>query len=81
MRSLSQRENSLTNAISKKSRYQDFVGVVASVWLERERGKHLQGKGSSDIINKYARKGELDILKALPIPTPIGYQAEGAFYL
>lgn len=67
--------------LAHRSRYQDFVGVVASIWLERERGRYLQGKGSEHIGNKYARKGELEILRALPNPEPIGYLVEGKFIL
>lgn len=66
--------------LAHKSRYPDFVGIVASIWLEREKGKYLQGVGSNYITNKYVRKGELDILKALPNPTPNGYLAEGKFH-
>ncbi len=65
--------------LAHRSRYQDFVGVVASIWLERERGQYLQGKGSEHISNKYARKGELEILRTLPNPEPIGYLIEGKF--
>lgn len=67
--------------LAHKSRYPYFVGVVASIWLEREKGKYFQGVGSEHITNKYARKGEMEILKKLPNPTPNGFIAEGKFYL
>ncbi len=63
-----------------KSRYSEFVSIVASIYLERKDGKWLQGRGSDYINKTYTRKGDLEILKAIPDPTPNGFLAEGKFY-
>lgn len=67
--------------LAKRQHYQKFVGVVCSAWLERDSGKYLQGKGNHHLIDKYARKGELEHLKLLPNPIPQGFNPEGRFHM
>lgn len=72
---------STASPLAKRQHYPKFVGVVCSAWLERDTGNYLQGNGQSHIIEKYARRGELDILKKIPNPEPLGYQAQGRFHM
>jgi hypothetical protein len=78
----SYRESFKTAApLAKRSRYKEFVGVVCSVWLERDKGRYLQGHGNRYIHERYTRKGELVILKAIPDPVPNGFEIEGPFHM
>lgn len=67
--------------LANKSHYRKFVGVAASCWLERLTGKYIQGKNRRGIFDIYTRKGELEILKELPIQKPKGYEISGRFHL
>lgn len=72
---------STSRPLAKKQHYPKFVGVVCSAWLERKRGKYLQGKGNDYLFDKYTRSGELEHLKQLPNPVPLGYEPEGNFHM
>lgn len=72
---------SCSSPLAKRQHYPKFVGVVCSAWLERQEGKYLQGEGSHSLIEKYTRKGELEYLKQLPNPAPLGYESEGRFHM
>lgn len=67
--------------LAKRSHYRKFVGVVCCAWLERDKGKYLQGIGNNHIFEKYTRKGELAELKNMPNPIPQGFIVEGPFHL
>jgi len=69
-----------TKPLADKNHYRKFVGVVASCWLERKNGNHIQGKDGKQIFDIYTRKGELEILKELPTQKPKGYEISGRFY-
>lgn len=76
-----QRENfRFSEPLANKNHYRKFVGVVASCCLERKISKHIQGKNREHINVDYSRKGELDILKELPIQKPKGYEISGKIY-
>lgn len=76
------RENFKTSApLAKRQHYPKFVGIVVSGWLEREQGKYLQGRGADFLPEKYARRGALAEIEALPDPVPLGYAAEGRKHL
>jgi hypothetical protein len=76
------RERFQTSApLAKRQHYPKFVGVTVSGWLERKNGPHLQGKGSEGLFDIYTRRGEMPALEALPAPEPLGFGAEGKFYL
>lgn len=70
-----------TKPLADKRHYRKFVGVVASCWLERMSGKHLQGINRESIFDIYTRKGEKEELEKLPTQRPIGYKREGKFYI
>lgn len=67
--------------LAKRLHYPKFVGVVCSTWLERKDGKYLQGEGNRSIFECYTRKGELQFLKNMPNPQPLGYAPEGRFHM
>lgn len=76
----SSRENfTLEKPLAKKQHYKKFVGVVASAWLERRDGKHLQGKKNRAIFEVYTRRGEKEELETILDPKPKGFKAEGKF--
>ena len=76
------REEFLTaSPLAKSAAYPKFVGVVASAWLERKKGKYLQGKGRNHLFEIYVRRGEKGVLDAIPNPVPHGFQAEGRFHI
>lgn len=68
---------SSTAPLARKELYKNFVGVVASAWLERREGAWLQGHGNQHLMNLYTRKGEMKHLKELPSVKPNGYSHEG----
>lgn len=72
---------STPSPLAKRQHYPKFVGVVCSAWLERDKGKYLQGKGSHHLIEKYTRKNELGNLKQIPNPIPNGFEPEGRFHM
>lgn len=72
---------STPSPLAKRQHYPKFVGVVCSAWLERDKGKYLQGKGNDHLIEIYTRKNELGYLKRLPNPSPRGFEAEGRFHM
>jgi hypothetical protein len=67
--------------LAKRQHFPKFVGVVVSCWLEREKGKYLQGREGDFLPDRYARRGALAELEALPDPIPNGYAAEGRKHL
>lgn len=71
---------STASPLAKRQHYRKFVGVVCSAWLERDKGKYLQGVEDDHVTNKYARKGELQELKKIPNPLPHGFKPEGPFH-
>jgi hypothetical protein len=76
------RENFVTGRpLAKKLHYPKFVGATVSGWLERKTNKHLQGNGHDRLFDVYTRRGEKEILAALPDPVPNGFEAEGKFFL
>ncbi len=76
------RESFSTSApLAKRSKYPQFVGAVASGWLERKEGKWLQGKGFHGIFDAYVRRDARLTLGAMKDPVPEGYEAEGRFIL
>lgn len=78
----SYRENfNLSKSLANKSHYRKFVGVTASCWLERMTGKYIQGKNRRGLFDIYTRKGELEILKELPLQKPKGYDISGHFHI
>ncbi len=70
----------LSKPLANRSHYRKFVGVVASCWLERKKGKYIQGTNERCIFDIYTRKGELKSLKELPILKPKGYKVSGSFH-
>lgn len=77
----SQREQFHTSApLAKTQHYPKFVGVVVSGWIERRTAKHIQGVGAKGFFDVYTRRGEKEVLDALPIPTPQGFKAEGPMF-
>lgn len=66
---------------ANKKHYPKFVGVVCSAWLERDKGKYLQGSGNDHLLERYTRKEELEQLKRLPNPVPLGFEPEGRFHM
>lgn len=81
--------NSLGNAresfsgsrpLAKSTHYPKFVGATVSAWLERQTGKHLQGKGKQGLFDTYLRRGMKETLHSLPTPKPNGYAVEGKFF-
>lgn len=76
------RERFMTaSPLAKRAQYPKFVGVVCSAWLERDSGKYLQGHGNDHLFDMYTRRGELDLLRRLADPVPLGYEAEGQFHV
>jgi hypothetical protein len=76
------RERFMTaSPLAKRAQYPKFVGVVCSAWLERDAGKYLQGHGNDHLFEMYTRRGELDLLRHLADPVPLGYEAEGRFHM
>lgn len=71
---------SMSSPLADKSKFKNFVGVVASAWLERKNGKYIQGKNNKAIFDVYTRKGEKSKLENLPIQTPEGFKTEGKFH-
>ncbi|MDX3806560.1 MAG: hypothetical protein QHC89_09175 [Bosea sp. (in: a-proteobacteria)] len=67
--------------LANENHYRRFVGVTVSGWLERKTGKHLQGKGKEHLFEVYMRRGSKELLQKLPDPKPIGYEAEGKFFM
>jgi len=67
--------------LAKKSHYPKFVGACVSGWMERKKGKHLQGFGRDHLFEIYIRRGVLDELRAIPLARPDGYNASGQFYM
>ncbi|WP_343328391.1 hypothetical protein [Polaribacter staleyi] len=75
-----QKENfNLSQPLAKRNHYPKFVGVVVNCWLERKKGKYIQGTNRESIFDTYTRKGELKHLKELPILKPNGYEISGPF--
>jgi hypothetical protein len=75
------RENfNSTTPLARKELYKNFVGVTATAWLEREKGKHLMGKNRERLVGIYTRKGEKSELEKMPVQIPLGFEAEGKFY-
>ncbi|WP_321324964.1 hypothetical protein [Thiomicrorhabdus sp.] len=67
--------------LAKRQRYKEFVGIVCSAWIERDSGRHIQGYGNESIFDRYTRKGELQKVKVLPNPEPLGFEIEGKFFM
>jgi len=67
--------------LAKRSQYSRFVGATASGWLERKTSQHLQGKAGEGIFDTYLRNDMRTALDSLPDCAPIGFDAEGKFYL
>lgn len=67
--------------MAKRQHFPKFVGVVCSAWLERDKGKYLQGSGNDHLIERYTRKGELEELKLRSNPVPKGFEPEGRFHM
>ena len=67
--------------LAKRKHYPKFVGVTVSAWIERQKGPHIQGKGRKHLFDIYTRTGEKNALSALPDEDPIGYAAEGTFFM
>ena len=75
------RENfNTTTPLARKELYKNFVGVTATGWLERKKGKHLMGKARERLVGIYTRKGEKSALEKMPVQIPLGFEAEGKFY-
>lgn len=72
--------NSIT-PLARKELYKNFVGVTTTGWLEREKGKHLMGKDREKLVGIYTRKGEKSALEKMPMQIPLGFEAEGTFYI
>lgn len=76
------RENFNTSSpLANRVHYKKFVGVVASVWLERKTGNYIQGKNNEAIFDVYTRSGEKAALEKLPLQKPEGFKIEGKFYI
>ncbi|EPB9885995.1 hypothetical protein ACR6U3_003227 [Yersinia enterocolitica] len=67
--------------LAKKQHYRQFVGVVASAYLERESGKYLQCTGKEGIFETYTRSSNKVLLSELKKEKPNGYKTEGRFHL
>jgi hypothetical protein len=70
-----------SSPLANRVHYKNFVGVVASVWLERRTGKYIQGKNNEAIFDVYTRSGEKAALEKLPLQKPEGFKIEGKFYI
>lgn len=67
--------------LAKKAYYPKFVGATASAWLERKTGCFLQGTSEKRIFDTYLRRGMKAVLREIPDPKPLGYEAEGRFFI
>lgn len=77
-----QREGFRTSQpLAKQHRYREFVGATVSGWLERERGKYLQGKARKGLIDLYLRQDSAMPLATVASPNPMGFSAEGKFMM
>lgn len=72
---------SLSRPLARRTKYPNFVGATASAWLGRKTDKHLQGEGKRGVFDTYLRADMKERLNSMPEPKPIGYQAEGPFFL
>lgn len=70
----------LSHPLAKRFHYREFVGVVASCWLERKNSKHIQGERGEYITVYYSRRGEKEILLEVPKQEPNGFETSGPFY-
>ncbi|WP_307293136.1 hypothetical protein [Flavobacterium sp. SORGH_AS_0622] len=76
------RENfNTTTPLARKELYKNFVGVTVSGWLERKEGKHIMGKDREKLVGIYTRKGEKAALDRMPSQLPLGFEAQGKFYI
>jgi hypothetical protein len=75
------RENSNgSSPLANRVHYKKFVGVVASIWLERKTGNYIQGKKNEAIFDMYTRNGEKAALEKLPLQKPEGFKIEGKIH-
>jgi hypothetical protein len=66
--------------LAKSQHYPKFVGATVSGWLERKTGKYLMGKASQGLFGTYMRRGEREVLDAVPVPAPNGFKVDRKFY-
>lgn len=66
--------------LAKPQHFPKIIGAAASGWIERQTGKYLQGRGKEGLFDLYTRRGELQHLEMLPVPTPSGFSAEGKYF-
>jgi hypothetical protein len=66
--------------LAKSQHYPKFVGATVSGWLERKTGKYLMGRHSQGLFGTYLRRGEREVLDAIPVPVPNGFKVEGKFF-
>jgi hypothetical protein len=67
--------------LAKSQHYSKFVGATVSGWLERKTGKYLMGKNAEGLFETYMRRGEREVVDAIPNPVPNGFKMEGKFFL
>ncbi|MHA6689445.1 hypothetical protein [Devosia sp. A449] len=65
---------------ASRTRYPQFVGAAASVWLERKDGLFVQGTPAL-LFDVYTRKGVEKELSELPWEEPRGFKISGDYYL
>ena len=66
--------------LAKRSRYREFVDVLASGFVERRTSPHLQGKGGGGLFDTYARRYACEVLAGIPDPVPAGFAVSGRFF-
>jgi len=71
---------SSSSPLAKSQHYPKFVGATVSGWLERKTGKYLMGRHSQGLFGTYMRRGEREVLDAIPVPVANGFKVEGKFF-
>ena len=77
----SREEFQTSRPLAKSQRYREFVGATVSAWIERERGKYLQGRAGKHLFDTYLRQDSKLVLDAIEDPVPKGFAIEGRFMM
>lgn len=77
----SREEFQTSQPLAKSHRYREFVGATVSAWVERERGKYLQGRAATHLFDLYLRQDSKGVLEDIDDPVPKGFATEGKFMM
>jgi hypothetical protein len=69
-----------TVPITRRTRYPQFVGATASVWLERKEGLFIQGEPPT-LFDIYTRKEDVQEISEIPRQEPCRFGISGSYYL